>query len=77
MAFCSSADSRLTDTDAIPVNIHFLFRKTDDDHHWSGRRNLGMPQVVACLELARERLNLATLRMTGRASIERRDKNEG
>src|SRR5258708_25194343 len=57
MAFCPSADSRLTDADAIAVNIHSLFRKTDDDHDWSCGRNLRMPQVVTWLELARYRLN--------------------
>jgi hypothetical protein len=31
------ADGRLADSDAIAIDIHSLFRKTDEDHHRSGR----------------------------------------
>jgi len=36
MAFFSGAYGRATDADAVAVDIHSLFRETDDDHDWSG-----------------------------------------
>ena len=76
MAFRSGADRGTTDADTIPVNIHDLFRKADDNNDRSGGRNLRMPDVVTRRELGRERRNRAAFGVTRRTCSRQCSKNE-
>jgi hypothetical protein len=61
MTLLAGAYRRPPDADTVPENVQLLVGHADDDDDGPRRRDLGMPDVIAGLELLRERRDLLAL----------------
>jgi hypothetical protein len=59
MACSTGADRRTSDAHAVSINVHNLIRQTDENDHGSGRRDLGMPEIISGFKVGGEGLDAA------------------
>src|ERR1700736_3616265 len=71
------ACGRASDAHTVAIHVHHLVRQTYEHDHRPGRRNFGMPNVIAWLELRRERLDRAAFGVVRRSISHRRGEQRG